>query len=224
MSCMCVLQAQNLKILNGKVTSDIDDLTGIAIKNVNQNYEKVTSSGGYFSLKVELNDTLIFTSDYLYEYKHVVSDFDFKTDLLQIRMVKMKNILDEVVVYSDLDPVALGILQKPAKKYTVAERRLYTSQTGPVDIIINSISGRTKQLKKLVMLDRQTNIENKLISLYGASNLTTDFNIPEDYLFAFSQYACTDTAVKSAIEANNKKLLSFLLIQISTNFIIDNKL
>lgn len=223
-SSITFLHAQDTKLLNGKITSNLDDLSGITIKNSTQNYEKVTLQGGYFSLKVSLKDTLIFSSDFLYEYTHVVSEDDFKTDLLQIRMIELSNLLEEVHVYAKFDPVALGILQKPAKQYTVNERRLQTSKSGPVDFIANSLNGKKKQLNKLINMENTERKEQSLLSFFGTSDLISDYHIPSDMLYAFAQYACADSAVKSALQHKNKSLLQFLLIDISLNFIKDYKL
>lgn len=208
---------QNL-LLNGKITADQNDLSNILIWNKNQKYEKVTSSGGYFSIKVQLNDTLIFRSDNLYDLDHVVSQADFATDLLQLKMTKMSNILQEVTVYKALDPVAFGILSAPAKQYTVSERRLKSSSSGPVDLLVNSLNGKRKMFKTLIKLENQDNFENKFISLYGRYNLEKDFKIPTDFIESFAQYACSYGTIKDAVNRKEKSKLSFLLIDISNNY------
>ena len=211
--------SQNLLLLNGKVTvSELSDLKEISILNKTQKYEKVTSPGGYFSIKVALNDTLVFKSDYLYDYEHIVTQHDFTTDLLQVKMVKMSNILQEVTIFKSLNPVDFGILSKPAKQYTVTERRLKTASTGPVDLLVNSINGKRKMYKKLIQLENQSGIENKFIALYGRYNLQTDFDIPAEYIESFSQYACHYSNITNAVKDNNKKILMFLLIDISKGF------
>jgi hypothetical protein len=207
--------SQNLLTLNGKVTAEQDDLSNIAILNKNQKYEKVTAPGGYFSIKVALNDTLVFTSDFLYSYEHIVSNNDFVTDLLQIRMIRISNLLQEVQVYKALDPVEFGIMNKAAKQFTPSERRLKTASSGPVDLIANTFNGKRKMFKTLIALENQSTLENKFISTYGRYNLEKDFQIPDEYIESFSQYACRNANVLDALKRKEKQKLSFLLIDVA---------
>ncbi|UYW00675.1 hypothetical protein K5I29_09025 [Flavobacterium agricola] len=213
--CLATTFAQKQLQLMGKVTAEQDDLSNITIFNKTQKYEKVTSPGGYFSLKVDLNDSLIFKSEFLYDYVHVVSDQDFETDLLQIRMIKFANMLKEVQIYKALDPVEFGVLAQPAKQYTVAERRLKSASNGPVDFLANSLNGERKMYKTLIGLEKQASVENKLLTLYGRSELITDFNLPEMYLESFSQFACRYNNVLDAVKSNDKNVLRFILIDIA---------
>jgi len=200
--------------LFGKVTADQPDLDDITVFNKTQKYEKVTAPGGYFSLKVQMNDTLIFKSEYLYDYEHVVSSADFKTDLLQVKIVKLAHILDEIKINKALDPVAFGILSKPAKQYTTTERRLYTASSGPVSLIVNTLNGERRMYKNMIKLENQVGFENKFINLYGRTQLSNDFKILDLHIEQFSQYACRHKNVVEAVKNDNAKILKFILIDI----------
>lgn len=83
-----------------------------------------------------------------------------KTKEVLIKMTPKPGQLDEVVItkYRNINALDLGVLSKPAKEYTPAERRLKaassydltvgTYNSVSLDAIINSISGRTAMLKK----------------------------------------------------------------------------
>ena len=218
------IHAQNTRLLNGKITSEIETLDGISILNSTQNYEKVTLQGGYFSLKVSLKDTLIFKSEFLHDLTHIVSESDFKTDLLQLTMIKRSTMLEEVQIFKKPSISSLTILDQPAKQYTTAERRLKTAKDGPVDVIANAFNGKSSELKKLINLQKEEKKEQVLLDVFNVNELISDYNIPPDMLYSFAQYAYNDSAVKSALKQKNKYLLRFLLIDISSNFIKDYKL
>ena len=161
---------------------------------------------------------MLFKSDYLYDYEHIVSENDFVTDLLQIRMVRLTNLLKEVQVYKALDPVEFGILSKPAKQYTVSERRLKAASSGPVDLIANTFNGKRKMFKALIGLENQDALENKFISLYGRYNLENDFAIPDDYIESFAQFACRHGNIIDAVNRKEKQKLTFLLIDVTNAY------
>ncbi len=218
------IYAQNTRLLNGKITSEIESLDGITILNSTQNYEKVTLHGGYFSLKVSLNDTLVFKSDFLYDLTHIVTESDFKTDLLQLTMIKRSTMLEEVQIFKKPSTSSLTILDQPAKQYTTAERRLKTAKDGPVDFIANAFNGKSKEFRKIVDLQKEEKKEQGLLDFFNVNEIISDYHIPQDMLYAFAQYAYRDFSVRSALKQKNKYLLRFLLIDISSNFIKDYKL
>src|SRR5690606_9487782 len=75
------LYAQKKTIL-GKVVSKSRDLEGIYIKNINTNKATLTQKGGYFSIDVHENDTLIFSAVHLIGREKVVSPADMNKSLV----------------------------------------------------------------------------------------------------------------------------------------------
>ncbi len=163
--------------LNGKVRAYTDDLEGIYIINLNSNLATTTEAGGYFKISAQENDTLQFSAVHLEGKKVVLKYTDVKSELFFVSMELASYNLKEVVVnQDDINAVDLGILSKPAKKYTPAERRLYTATGGgntyglntkvSFDGILNSISGRTAMLKEEVAVERKEYTLRKINSCW----------------------------------------------------------
>src|SRR5690606_38215489 len=156
--CLCFSQEM---IFRGKVLANTDDLKGILIVNLTKETQTQTDSLGHFRIKAEEDDLLIFTAVHLWKVRHLVE----KTDLEKENIIPMEvkaEMLDVVeIVRYNFNPEDLGIVQRGQKRYTVAERRLYTAgritigTVIDVDAIINAVSGRTKMLKQLVKMERE---------------------------------------------------------------------
>jgi hypothetical protein len=68
-----------------------------------------------------------------------------------------KIILKEVIVErnSKISALELGVLSRPAKKYTLQERRYYLSTSGPISLLINSLNGNVKTLMKNIEVEKK---------------------------------------------------------------------
>ena len=71
--------------------------------------------------------------------------------------VSKKIILKEVIVErnSKISALELGVLSRPAKKYTLQERRYYSSTSGPISLLINSLNGNVKTLMKNIEVEKK---------------------------------------------------------------------
>ena len=146
---MNFLFAQNEKIISGIIRCDRILISGIEITNLVSEKSTVSDQNGRFSIVAKAEDMLVFTS-INYEYKRkFLEQTDIDSNNLIIDLTKKIEKLDEVIVEKNnkLDAVKLGILSKPAKEYSPAERRLNEARAGIVTPLINLISGRTKNLK-----------------------------------------------------------------------------
>lgn len=225
----CSMFSQSPLLLNGKVDADLEDLKGIEIANKTQKFQKITSNGGYFSFRVSLNDTLVFTHPLLESYIHIISSKDFDKDLLPIKLKSQAStILDELNIVK-IDAVAMGILQKPAKEYTPLERKLYTATDGnevtlglfnsfSLDAILNAINGRTKQLKKAVLLEKVSLNEKEILKMFEEDEIINTYKIPKDKVNLFLNYAAYDTELIKSIKTKNKGYAAFMLSKIASNF------
>ncbi len=156
-------QTPTLTLLKGKITSQIKELNDVYVANLRSESTTTTDKNGNFSMFVKVGDTLQFSGLQVVTKKAVITENDIVKQLYVENLEAKVNPLDEVEIkqYKDINAVSLGILQKPAKHYTPAERKLRAAgefhwysplliPVGgmPVDGLINSISGRTAMLKK----------------------------------------------------------------------------
>lgn len=217
--------------LSGKVRAYTNDLEGVHVINLNSNSSTTTQSGGYFKIFVQENDTLQFSAVHLEAKKVILNYTDVKSELFFVNMELANYNLNEVVVKSsDINAVSMGILSKPAKKYTPAERRLYTATDGgtttiglstavSLDRIINSISGRTSMLKKEVAVERKEYTLRKLNEWFEESFYTNELKIPADYVKGFQYYLVENTPFEDAVKTKNKTLATFIMGEIAALYL-----
>ena len=211
--------------LKGKVMSSIKDLEGITVTNLRSNYSTLTESGGYFTIRVLLNDTLQFSALQFKDRKVVVKASDLTSDLFFVNLELMSYDLKEVVVDQQrgINAVSMGILAVPAKKYSAAERKLHEATTGggivPLNPILNAISGRTNLLKKEIEVEKKEYTIRKLNEWFESSFYTERFKIPTAYIEGFQYFLADDPQFESAVRSKNKTLTVFLMGEVAVLYL-----
>ena len=140
------------KLWRGKIIADANDLEGVYILNIKNKQATTTEKGGYFSISGTIGDSLALSGFQLKSTKIGLTQQNYSKELFFIKMESIVSYLEEVKInqYQNINSLSLGILRKPAKEYTPAERRLFTATSGGgIDGLLNLISGRTKMLKRL---------------------------------------------------------------------------
>ena len=151
----------------GKVVAPAQNLEGIYVLNLTSKKETVTKEGGYFAIPATEGDSIMFSAIQFKGKTVVLDSHSWDDGLYFVKLETLINQLDEVMVvqYKGFDAYSLGILSKPAKKYTPAERKLRTA-TGldatiglntslTIDPLFNLLSGRTAMLKRDVETERK---------------------------------------------------------------------
>ena len=217
----------------GKIIANYADLEGITVYNLNSELAVISEKKGYFTINVNVGDTLQLTAVQLSSTKYVVKKTDLTNKVIEIKMELQNNQLKEVIVneYGNINEVSLGLVPANQKKYTVAERRLKEAGVfkpisllgivaGGMDIgaLINAISGRTKRLKKELENERQKMLIEKITNLYTPNYFTEVLKIPSDYVEGFKYYAVSNSKLLQAISNKNKAMTSFLLIEIAEEY------
>ena len=210
--------------LRGKIRAYSDELEGVNITNLSSNLTVMSGNGGYFKIHVQENDTIQFSAVHLKRKKVIITSSDMKSELLFVDMELANYDLKEVKIneFKNINAVDLGILSKPAKKYTPAERRLYTA-TGSAntyglntqvsfDAILNSFSGRTSMLKKEYTI-------KKLNEWFDDQFYVEKFNIPPDYVKGFQFYLAENVHLEKAVKSKNKNLTIYIIGELSASYL-----
>ncbi|MEW5674906.1 hypothetical protein ABGT15_01170 [Flavobacterium enshiense] len=218
-----VCNAQQIKVLQGRVLADTKELGGITIRNLSLGRDASTKGDGTFSIAAKVGDTLFFTAIQLKPKTIVVEKEDFDYLPFPVRMeLKVTELKEVVVEKSNIDAVSLGIVPYKVKKFTPAERRYYTATTGsgivPIDPIINAITGRTAMLKKEIQIEKYKMVQAKLGNMFEAEYLIREFDIPEDYIEGFVFFVAEKPKVMDAVKAKNKTLTLFLLGELAVEY------
>lgn len=215
-----VLSAQDRSPLNGKLKSDIDDLEGIYVINKTADLSVVTTRGGYFTIAAKPNDTIIFSAVNIIAKEIVLTDEDVKATLLIIPVEKYVHELEELVIvdYSYINAESLGLVPKGQKKYTPAEKKVFTATNG-VDGLFNAVSGRTAMLKKAAETAKKEELMEKINYIYTEEELISKFNIPKEYVRGFVYFIVEDANFARALKDMNETMVKFLLAGLSGKYL-----
>lgn len=228
-------QSDELVLLRGKVICPIKELAEINIYNLRSDSGTASDAQGNFTIFVKVGDTLKCSGLQVETKKVALQKSDLAKALFVIQLVPKTINLDEVEIkdYSHINAVSLGILDKPAKKYTPAERRLKTATDLDVtanaglmaggsiglDPILNAISGRSAMLKKELEVEKKERLIVRVESLFNADYLTEKLKIPQEYVKGFLYYAVEDEKLAKYINAKNKGLSKFRLGELATQYL-----
>ena len=227
-------QSTELVFLKGKIVYANRDLGEVNVANLRSEYTIATNQNGDYSMFVKIGDTLQFSSLQIITKKVVIQETDLSKSLFVTTLEPKIIALDEVeiVEYKNINAVALGILDKPAKKYTPAERRLRAAEElhwySPllitlggmsVDGMLNAINGRTAMLKKELEIERKEMLLKKIEYQYELEYFTNDLKIPQEYVKGFWYYAIQEPKLVQALNEKNKTMTRFAFAELATKYL-----
>ncbi len=85
-------------LINGKIIVSSEDKEGVAVYNTSSNKGTITDKGGYFAIKVAVNDIVEFSALQFKDFKVTISDKIINSKRLTVILVEEVNKLDEVVL------------------------------------------------------------------------------------------------------------------------------
>ena len=224
-------QTPTLTLLKGKITSQIKELNDVYVANLRSESTTTTDNNGNFSMFVKVGDTLQFSGLQIVTKKAVITENDLAKQLYVENLEVKVNPLDEVEIkqYPNINATSLGILQKPAKVYTPAERKLKaaTALDGKIgfggamsiDPLLNWMSGRTTMLKKELAVEKKEKLLQKIEYLFKEDYFLENLKIPKDYLRGFWYYAVEDPKLVRALNAKNKIMARFIFSDLATKYL-----
>lgn len=233
--CSFSVFSQKEKLLQGKVIVKNSKLSGIRVINLVNEKEAISDAEGRFEITAKPDDLLVFSAEFLDYMRKIVEETDYNNGSFEIEMTSKIEQLDEVEIYENkrINAFALGILSKPAKEYTPAERRLQTA-TGlypslyagnmaggsiGLDPLINWISGRTAMLKRALKAEEKQILLDRIAFYYPEETYFTEkLKIEALYLERFKDYIVYDALLVEAVQTKNKPRMDFNLYRLSTEF------
>lgn len=213
--------SQETKLLQGKIYAD-SSLTDVYINIINMTKATgtVNAPSGNFEIEVAVNDSLLFSSVQYEPVKVKVSEEVFERGFLNIWLKENVNELAEVQISNieltgnlstDLsnikvfDQSAVGIAFPTAKRMAPVERHLSTASGSPVELLLNTLNGRIKMLKKAR--------ENELLAMMVDQGIDTmpmefyieDLKLPEHEIINFVHF-CAESPEFKTLLASPKRL------------------
>ena len=214
------------KTWRGKVLLNTAVSEGIYVFNLKNKQATTTQKGGYFIIEGTIGDTLVLSGFKIKAIKIALTQQNYTKELFFVKMDEQITYLEEVKInqYQNINSLSLGILQKPAKQYTLAERRLFTATSGGgIDGLLNLISGRTKMLKKGIGIEKKEMAIEKIENLFDEKYFVETLKIPKEKIKGFEYYCVEDAKFNAVLRSKNKTMTKFLLIDLARDFLILQK-
>ncbi|MDF0715573.1 carboxypeptidase-like regulatory domain-containing protein [Muricauda sp. 334s03] len=245
-------QEWDSKILQGRVTSTDKDVVGVVVQNTTTRDAVITDLEGNFSIRVRVNDTLVFSAVHFLRKSLPVTQALYQSSFVEVPMQEFVNQLREVVVSpydltgdlaKDIDRVtleqdvsaeALNLPNAHQHIPTQSERRLEQATAGkfnvgmllnpPIDPLINAITGRTKMLKKRVEVDKTYAQTQQVQGFYADSLFVSTLKIPMQKINDFMYFCEVDEAFQAAVESQDKLRIWDIMLQKSRAYRENNDL
>ncbi|MCV9932628.1 carboxypeptidase-like regulatory domain-containing protein [Flavobacterium sp. LS1R47] len=209
------------KEISGRVTADSSSVEAITIVNNTTQETTISDNKGQFSIVVKDGDVLVFSAVNLEPLRKRITANDLKLDLLLIKMTARNIELKEVVIneYSNINAENLGIIPYGQKKYTPAERKLYTAKSSITETLLNKISGRTAMLKKEAVVEKKEILYSKIEYLFEENYYTERLKIPLEHIKGFQLYCIDDPEFVNSLNAKNKTVCMFLITGLAQKYL-----
>jgi len=206
--------------IHGIITADSSAIEGVNVVNLTTDQSASSNDKGDFYIFVKEGDLLAFSAVNLVNLLRGVTRTEVLKNSIVVEMQANSIPLKEVVVTVDsqINAKNLGIVPFDQKRYTPAERKLYTARSGLLDRPLNWMSGRTAMLKKEVLVENKQRLMNRLEYLFGDRYYVETLKIPQDYISGFQYYCIEDENFVSALNVKNKTLSMFLIIPLAEKY------
>jgi hypothetical protein len=214
-------QVANHNTIYGVIAVENATVESINIVNQSSKLSTVSDKNGLFAILVKDGDVLIFSAVNLVTLHKTINKQDLAKEFVSIQM-KTKSIdLEEVVIneFPQITAENLGIIPYGQKKYTPAERKLYTATSGGgIDGLLNAISGRKAMLKKNIIVEKKGQALNRLAYLFEDKYYIESLKIPVDYIHGFQYYCVENGEFVESLKTKNKTLSMFLIVSLAKNY------
>lgn len=226
-------------LISGKVViDDIDyhvDLDNFSIINLNTNAKTTANSDGIFSIKVNLNDELLFKNEGIEERVLKISENiiskGFVTIHLNVEIIELaeatinplkKNLKDNINKEKTFsaklnDEMGISSPEYKAKLNFKREEEMVNrtiKAVGGVSLmgLVGLITGSHKKIKN-VKVEPQTKHDQliNLKNLYTTYYFVNDLKIPEGKIIEFLDYCYTNFNFKELLQVNNFEEILFIL-------------
>ncbi|MCF6307035.1 MAG: carboxypeptidase-like regulatory domain-containing protein [Flavobacteriaceae bacterium] len=207
--------------IKGKVVNDFD-VEGIHVLNKTSKYNTITNQFGEFELRVQLQDTLLFSSIKFELQEIVISEENISTKLIEITLTEIINELDEVLVGNtltgnlaydikniktekDIDFDDVGI---PGFKGIPQERIIHPVEAFfPTNINIEAvykhISGYYKKLKIKRKWTSENTVVVEIIDYYGFTFFEDAYGLPKNRVYDFMLFCIETSSIQSDFKRQN---------------------
>jgi hypothetical protein len=210
------------KEILGQILEKSTSVDGVNIINNTTQVTTMSDANGMFSIVAREGDVLVFSAVNLEPLKRRITADDLSSVSILVKMTAKEIELKEVVVNENANITAenLGIIPYGQKKYTPAERKVYTATSTSVDKLLNKISGRTAMLKKEVNVEKKEMLFRKMEYLFDENYYTERLKIPLADIKGFQLYCVDDAEFAVSLNTKNKTMSMFLITDLARKYLI----
>ncbi len=215
------LFAQEEYLLKGRVIVPNGNQSGIVVINLVNEKETKTDDSGYFEIDAKEDDLVVFSAEYIEYTRRIIEREDIEKKGFEITILPKSVMIDEVEIFNfdGLDAVSLGILSKPAKKYTKGQRLLRSSR-GFTEGIIGIFNPEIKKYRlRVIDVEKEVALLQKLQDMFDDEYYEVYFNLKQDQINSFQYFALGKQEIKTNLQNENKFLVSFFLSKYSVEFL-----
>ncbi len=227
---LCFSQDKRIEVI-GSLSDKIGQVVNAHILNKTSKKGTFSDDNGSYTIKVKLGDELEITSIQHHTQKITIANIIIKTKKLNISLHLKDYLLDEVAIKktelsgiliadsknikrSDREKVMENLGFNPhVKKIPQIDRKIYTASSSagliPLDLIINTITGRIGLLKKEKKLLEKEQKMKVIENLYGKL-IIQQLKIDSTEVARFIYFAHFDKNFDKAFKSNDLKLINFL--------------
>lgn len=217
--CSIAGHSQGEVVLRGKIiTGGLDE---ISIHVINSTQKTGTTSGpnGEFDIMVRENDTLLFTG-VQYERKEIIVTAEiYMEKSLTVILIEAVNQMDEVNISNlsltgrlntDLDQIKtinkfnLGVPLTTKPLPTQQDRRIYTATSSSLDLLLNVLSGRLKQLKKEREISQLMALVRKAGDALPEDFFTEYLELSDNDIVNFLYFCAENSDLRKELSTENK--------------------
>lgn len=220
-------QTESTKEIKGQIFEQSTSVEGVNVVNNATQVTTISDENGVFSIVAKEGDVLVFSAVNLEGFRYRITANDLSSELLKVKMTAKEVELKEVIVNenANINAENLGIIPHGQKKYTPAERKLLTAGSTPVDLLLNSISGRRDMLKKEVEVEKKETLFRKIEYFFDENYYTERLKIPQEYIKGFQLYCIEDAEFAVSLSNKNKSMCMFLITDLARKYlkIIENE-
>lgn len=207
-------------MLKGQIKADSLNEALINIVNFSQKTGTTNSASGAFVIKVREQDTLIFSSVQYEVVEVIISAEIIQKEFLEVRLVEKFNQLTEVHL-SDINlsgnlgkdvaemkifnQAQLGFPFRDEPPPSGVSRKIGVASSSPLILLINTLNGRLKMLKKAQEVMKFDDMVHRGLSAVPMEFFTAELQIPESEIMNFV-YFCAEKPLFKALLSKEQHL------------------
>lgn len=222
--------AQQILIEGKIIASQNVEIEGLNIINLSTRTGVITDQNGHFQIPVSLNDSISISAVHIQETFAVIKEEQLESKKLLIDISEKENLLNVVRIRKPLS----GYLSSDVKSIPIKEiftatsvglpnadlpplpksvRMLYTASSGPVDLLINTLNGERKRLKKRIELEKNSRLTENLLEKFPMTFFVDVLKIPQFKVYSFLFFCEDDPNYQERVTQTIEEIAHFLIMK-----------